>query len=86
MNDEEIEKFFREARAAAQLRHPNIVGVHEVGRDGETIFIVSDLVRGVSLDDWLTGHQTNSREAAELCIKIAEGGTMCIRRASFIAI
>ena len=35
MTAEEQEKFFREARAAAQLRHPSIVSVHEVGRDGD---------------------------------------------------
>jgi hypothetical protein len=72
MSSEEQEKFFREARAAAQLRHPNIVSVHEVGRDGETIFIVSDFVRGVTLGDKLTGQQLTSGEAVELCAKIAD--------------
>jgi tetratricopeptide (TPR) repeat protein len=69
---EEQEKFFREARAAAQLRHPGIVSVHEVGRDGDNVYIVSDFVRGVTLGDWLTGQQLTSREAAELCAKIAD--------------
>ncbi|MGB2823574.1 MAG: serine/threonine-protein kinase, partial [Phycisphaerae bacterium] len=68
----EAEQFLREARAAAQLRHPNIVSVHEVGRDGDMLYIVSDLVRGVSLSDWLTTRRLTSREAAELCAKIAE--------------
>jgi ribosomal protein S27E len=68
----EIDQFFREARAAAQLRHPNIVPVHEVGRDGESLFIVSDLVRGVTLTDWLTANSISSREVAELCIPIAD--------------
>jgi hypothetical protein len=72
MTGEEQEKFFREARAAAQLRHPNIVSVHEVGRDGDSVYIVSDFVRGVTLGDWLTGQQLTSREAAELCAKIAD--------------
>jgi tetratricopeptide (TPR) repeat protein len=72
MTAEEQEKFFREARAAAQLCHPNIVSVHEVGRDGDTVYIVSDFVRGASLSDWLTGQKVTSREAAELCVKVAE--------------
>lgn len=72
MTPEEQEQFFREARAAAQLRHPNIVSVHEVGRDGDSIYIVSDFIRGVTLKDWLTGQQLTSREAAELCAKVAD--------------
>jgi serine/threonine protein kinase len=72
MTAEEQEKFFREARAAAQLRHPNIVSVHEVGRDGDSVYIVSDFVRGVTLGDWLSGQQLTGREAAELCAKIAD--------------
>jgi serine/threonine protein kinase len=72
LSDDESEKFFREARTAAQLRHPNIVSVHEVGREDGTIYIVSDLVEGLTLSDWSSGQQLTSREAAELCAKIAE--------------
>jgi tRNA A-37 threonylcarbamoyl transferase component Bud32 len=71
MTAAEQEQFIREARTAAQLRHPNIVSVHEVGRDGDSLYIVSDFVHGVTLNDWLTGQQLTSREAAELCAKIA---------------
>ena len=46
LDPDETEQFLREARAAAQLRHPNIVSVHEVGRDEDTVFIVSDFVEG----------------------------------------
>lgn len=72
MSAEDQEKFFREARAAAQLRHPGIVSVHEVGRDGESIYIVSDFVRGVTLGDWLSGQPVTSRETVELCAKVAD--------------
>jgi WD40 repeat protein/tRNA A-37 threonylcarbamoyl transferase component Bud32 len=67
----ETEQFLREARTAAQLRHPGIVSVHEVGRDGETVYIVSDFVEGVTLADWLTAKRPPPREAAELCATIA---------------
>ncbi|MBC8870724.1 MAG: tetratricopeptide repeat protein [Planctomycetes bacterium] len=72
LSREETEQFLREARAAAQLRHPNIVGVHEVGRDGDTVYMVTDFVRGVTLDDWLSGQEFSQREGVELCAKIAD--------------
>ena len=71
LTPEETSQFLREARAAAQLQHPNIVTVHEVGRQDDTVYIVSDYVRGISLADWLSGQRPTSREAAELCMKIA---------------
>jgi WD40 repeat protein/tRNA A-37 threonylcarbamoyl transferase component Bud32 len=72
LSREDVEMFLREARAAAQLHHPNIVSVHEVGREGDTVFIVSDLVRGATLADWLTGQRLSPREVARLCLTIAE--------------
>ena len=68
----ETEQFIREARAAAQLKHPNIVAVHEVGREDGQVYIVSDYVEGLTLADWLIGQQLTSRTAAELCVKLAE--------------
>ena len=68
---EDASKFLREARAAAQLRHPNIISVHEVGSDNGIIYIVSDFVDGLTLSDWLTGMTPAPREAASLCAKIA---------------
>ena len=68
----ETEQFLREARAAAQLRHPGIVSVHEVGREQDTVFIVSDFIDGVTLADRLTGQRISVRESAELCAKVAD--------------
>ena len=72
LSEQEIDKFLREARAAAQLKHPNIVSVHEVGRTDETVYIVSDLVRGVSLYDWMGIRSPSPNEVAKLCYQIAE--------------
>lgn len=68
----EAEQFFREARTAAQLRHPHIVPVHEVGKEDGTIFIVTDLIRGVTLSDWLKEVRPPASETAELCKTVAE--------------
>ncbi len=46
-----VERFRREARAAAALSHPNIVAVFDVGRDGDTSYIVMELVEGEDLKD-----------------------------------
>ncbi len=70
-SESEAEMFVREARAAAQVKHAGVVGVHEVGRDGDTLYLVSDFITGCNLEEWLSGRQLTSREAAELCAKIA---------------
>jgi eukaryotic-like serine/threonine-protein kinase len=45
-----VERFINESRIVARLRHPNIVGVHGLGRTpGGSYFIVMDLVRGPNL-------------------------------------
>ena len=54
-------QLINEARAAAQLNHPNIVSVHEVGRDDDTIYIVSDLVDGDHLVRLAGGSSSNAK-------------------------
>ena len=65
------ESFVREARAAAQLRDPNIVAVHEVGKDRERVYIVSDLIEGITLRDWIYDSKPTPRQSAEMMAKIA---------------
>ena len=68
----EAEDLFHEARATAKLNHPGIVRVLEVGREDGRAYIVTEYVDGPNLDDWLAIHPVGPREAARLCIKIAE--------------
>jgi WD40 repeat protein len=72
LSPEGTERFLREAKAAAQLRHPNIVGVHEVGRHGGTVYIASDFVRGQTLVEWLKAKQPSQERAVALCATICE--------------
>ena len=72
LNLNETEQFLREARAAAQLRHPNIVSVHEVGVEAGSIYIVSDFIEGLTLDKWFSDQRLTCREAASLAVKIAD--------------
>ena len=53
-----VERFRREAQAAANLSHPNIVPVFDWGEDNGTYFIVMELIDGTSLDHELRGSHT----------------------------
>ncbi len=55
-----VERFRREAQAAANLSHPNIVPVFDWGEDEGTYFIVMELIDGTSLDRDLRGSRTLS--------------------------
>src|SRR5262249_55312337 len=66
---DEVDAFLREARAAAQLKHPNIVQVLEVGTFADLVFIVSEYVRGVNLAEWLADAKPDSKQAAEMCAR-----------------
>jgi eukaryotic-like serine/threonine-protein kinase len=66
-------RFRREAEAAAQLKHPNIVVIHEVGEHDDQLFLSMDLVEGGSLADWVKRVAFSPRDAATLLAKVARG-------------
>jgi hypothetical protein len=66
-----LERFLREARAAARLRHPGIVAVFEVGQADGRPFIVSELVQGRSLAELLREERPSLRRAAEWARSLA---------------
>src|SRR5207302_1701193 len=68
----DLERFHREARAAAQLRHPGIVPVHEVQMLEGLPTIVSDFIEGVPLKDLLEQRRLTFRESASLVAEVAE--------------
>ena len=48
-----MDRFRREAQAAARLNHPNLVGIYDSGADGDTQFIVMEFIEGRTLDDFM---------------------------------
>jgi hypothetical protein len=68
----DLERFHREARAAAQLRHPGIVTVHEVQTLEGLPTIVSDFIAGVLLKDLVELRRLTFRETATLVADVAE--------------
>jgi len=49
-------RFFTEVRAAGRLSHPNIVTVHDAGREGGLVYVTMELLDGPSLADLLAAH------------------------------
>lgn len=68
-----VRRVLREARAAAQLRHPGIVTVHDVVTDGGLPWIVMELIEGRSLADIL------DREGALPIEQVAQIGVQVLR-------
>ncbi|HEV3510363.1 MAG TPA: protein kinase [Candidatus Sulfotelmatobacter sp.] len=72
-NPDHLRRFEQEARAAAALNHPNIVAIYDVGFEGSTPYIVSELLEGKTLRQRLSEGRIPVREAALYALQIAQG-------------
>jgi serine/threonine protein kinase len=61
-----------EARAMAQLRHPNVVAVHDAGAAGDQLFVAMELVDGESLSRWIARAPDPARVLA-VCVGAGRG-------------
>lgn len=71
-DEEEIQRFQAEAEAAAQLDHPGIVPIYEVGKQNAQHFFSMGFVEGQSLDRKLKDGPLSAKDAANLIKTIAE--------------
>ncbi len=78
-NDEEfLEKFRLEAKGAARLSHPNIVGIYDVGHDAGKYFIVMEYIAGETLKKRV---QREGRLSVEESLRIAKEIARALREA-----
>ena len=68
-----LERFEQEARAASALNHPNILTIHDVGRQGDTAYFSMEWVDGRTLRDELGAGPVPHRRTIHLAQQIAEG-------------
>ena len=68
-----LARFEREAKAVAALNHPNILGIHDFGTDGETAYAVMELLQGETLRDRLDLGAIGVRKAIDHAHQIASG-------------
>ena len=71
-DDTDVRRFYTEAEAAANLDHPGIVPIFEVGQHEGQHYFSMGFVEGKSLSQRLAEGPLSSREAAELMLKVAE--------------
>lgn len=70
---QEVDRFVREARSAAQLKHPGIVSIHGTGQSADgTWYLVEEFVPGTTLAARLSAARFGFRAAARLIVEVAE--------------
>ncbi len=68
---EDVKRFHTEAEAAAQLKHPNIVAIHEIGEHEGRHYYSMDFIEGKNLSQFIEGNPVTVRQAAEWLQAIA---------------
>jgi len=66
-------RFEQEARSAAALNHPNIVGLHDVGEVDDVLYIVSELVPGETLGAIIERGTVPTKKLLDIAVQIADG-------------
>jgi serine/threonine protein kinase len=70
---ERLRRFEHEARATGALDHPHVVAVHDVGTDGDTPYLVTELLEGETLRGRLAHGGLSLRRALDFAVQIARG-------------
>jgi eukaryotic-like serine/threonine-protein kinase len=67
-----VARFEREARSVANLVHPSIVNVYDVGRDGDRIYIVMEFVEGQSVKEMLSAGSFGVARTIDIGVQVAK--------------
>ncbi|MBI2312191.1 MAG: serine/threonine protein kinase [Betaproteobacteria bacterium] len=67
-------RFYQEARAAGRLNHPNIVTIHDVGKEGNVAYMAMEFLEGRELRDLVaSGTPLPVAQAVDVAAQVAEG-------------
>src|SRR5215813_11781912 len=65
-----MQRFVQEAKTVSALNHPNVLTIHEFGQQGETRFIATEYVDGVTLREHLRTHRLRLHEALDIAAQV----------------
>jgi tRNA A-37 threonylcarbamoyl transferase component Bud32 len=66
----DVERFQREARVMAQLHHPNIIAIHDIGEEERYPFFTMDFIEGVSFRQFLQHPKRDMKQAIQILIQV----------------
>lgn len=66
-------RFYQEAKAAGGLNHPNLITIHDIGREGDTAYMAMELLDGVELRELMKQGRVALALALEIAAQVADG-------------
>jgi len=70
---ETTQRFLREAKATSRLQHPSIVTIHHVGVEGDTRYVVMEMVDGENLAAMINRRPMDPAQICDIGIQVADG-------------
>ena len=70
---ETTQRFLREAKATSRLQHPSIVTIHHVGVEGDTRYVVMEMVDGENLASMINRRPMDPAQICDIGIQVADG-------------
>ena len=66
-------RFFQEAKAAGGLNHPNLITIHDVGREGDIAYMAMELLEGTELRELMSRGRLPLPFGLEVVAQVADG-------------
>ena len=70
--EENLKRFYKEAQIAANLRHPRLARIYEVGQEGESHYFTMDFIDGRGFDDWLVEEDRPASGVVSLVAEVSD--------------